>query len=181
MNSTSKQKFLKRQQQGFTLIELVIVIVILAILSAFALPRFLDLTSDARIATIEGVAGSMRSASSIVRVACSVDPSCEGEGDETLDSDTSNLDGSDIELQDGYPDQTSSGILRAAQIENIRSDDDSDSKLVVESTGADDPMTVFLDIDGDGTAGDCQVTYSDPNDTDNSLGEPLIEVVTSGC
>lgn len=47
------------KQKGFTLIELVIVVVILAVLSAIAIPKFLNISKDARIAVIQGVAGSM--------------------------------------------------------------------------------------------------------------------------
>jgi len=47
----------KRHQQGFTLIELVIVVVILGLLAATAIPRFLNVTEDAEDATVEGVAG----------------------------------------------------------------------------------------------------------------------------
>lgn len=47
---------------GFTLIELVIVIVILGILAAAALPRFSDLSTDARLAALNGLAGGIRSA-----------------------------------------------------------------------------------------------------------------------
>ncbi|WP_284380538.1 pilus assembly FimT family protein [Litoribrevibacter albus] len=52
---------------GFTLIELIMVIVILAILSAFALPKFAQLSSSAKAATINSIAGSMRSTISIIR------------------------------------------------------------------------------------------------------------------
>lgn len=53
------------RHSGFTLIELVIVIVILGILAAAALPRFSDLSTDARISAVNGLAGSLRSAASI--------------------------------------------------------------------------------------------------------------------
>lgn len=55
------------KQSGFTIIELVMVIVILGVLAAFALPKFADLASSARVATLEGIAGAMRSTISVVR------------------------------------------------------------------------------------------------------------------
>lgn len=55
-----------KMQKGFTLIELIVVIVILGILAATALPKFVDLSGDARRAVLNGIEGSMRSANTML-------------------------------------------------------------------------------------------------------------------
>ncbi len=62
---TAFRTIVKNPQQGFTLIELVIVIVLLGILASVALPRFLDIAGDAHNASVSGTAGAMASAVNI--------------------------------------------------------------------------------------------------------------------
>jgi MSHA pilin protein MshB len=64
---------MKLKQQGFSLIELVIVIVILGLLAATAIPRFLNVTDDAEDASVDGVAGGLATAVSFVRAQWEVD------------------------------------------------------------------------------------------------------------
>jgi prepilin-type N-terminal cleavage/methylation domain-containing protein len=60
----------RRNQQGFTLIELVLVIVILGILAAVAIPRFINLAGNAQQAAVQGMAGGLGSASAINYSGC---------------------------------------------------------------------------------------------------------------
>jgi MSHA pilin protein MshA len=54
-----------KSQRGFTLIELVVVITILGVLAAFAVPRFAGLEKEARLSTVHALAGSLRSGAAL--------------------------------------------------------------------------------------------------------------------
>lgn len=56
-----------KNEKGFTLVELVVVIVVLGLLSAFAVPRFINITTAARISSVNGFAGGVRAAVAVVK------------------------------------------------------------------------------------------------------------------
>ncbi|CAD6366774.1 MULTISPECIES: prepilin-type N-terminal cleavage/methylation domain-containing protein [Shewanella] len=91
---------MKTKQNGFSLIELVIVIVILGLLAATAIPRFLNVTDDAQDASVDGVAGGLSTAVSFVRSQWEVDG--RRNNNVLLDGTSVNLD-----TRFGYPTGTS--------------------------------------------------------------------------
>ncbi|WP_276307877.1 prepilin-type N-terminal cleavage/methylation domain-containing protein [Alteromonas flava] len=99
-------------KQGFTLIELIIVIVILGVLAATAAPRFLNFSSDARIAAIESLEGSMKTASDLVNMKARIENKLDCATDPTVD-----MGGETITLRCGYPCPHPNGIAKAVVTE----------------------------------------------------------------
>lgn len=91
---------MQSKQTGFTLIELIIVIVILGALAAVALPRFIDLQEDADSAALDGVVGAVASAYAVNFAGCSVARHDDGNANCVQVNDCNNA--GDI-LQSGIP------------------------------------------------------------------------------
>lgn len=104
-----------KRQGGFTLIELVVVIVILGILAVTAAPRFLNLQDDARNATLEGLAGAIQGAAGIVYGKAAIAGLESTSGAVSVGAGT-------IETLNGYPAATSVAI--AAIVQGIGPNDD---------------------------------------------------------
>ena len=84
------------RNKGFTLIELVIVIVILAILSIVAIPKYIDLRTDALIATLEGMQGTIESGTSMINMKAIIENKVNG-------ADILTVGDADIVLESGFP------------------------------------------------------------------------------
>jgi len=129
-----------KHQKGFTLIELIVVIVILGILAATALPRFAGLERDARFSSAKGLMGSVQSASALAHAAWLV----AGSGTAT----TVTMEGITVNMVNGYPAATDTGIDRAAGLT-------SGQGYKIAGTA---PRTITPD--GVTTEANCQVQYT---------------------
>jgi MSHA pilin protein MshA len=150
------------KSRGFTLIELVVVITILGILAAFAIPRFVALDSQARIATVNGLAGSVKSAASLARALSMATGNAAGpvamEG----------ASGLGVTLINNYPDGTASGIANAVNSNSA------DFTFAAASGG--NPAT-WSKV-GAPTPTACQVQYTPPAAAGTT---PTVAVVNGGC
>jgi MSHA pilin protein MshA len=150
---------LKASARGFTLIELVVVITILGILAAFAVPRFLSLDKQARFAAMQGLGGSVRSAASLVHSYALATGQTGATGSITMEGTT-------VDLVHGYPAATATGIGAALQ--------DTTGFTIVAG-----PPYVFQKT-GASTPANCRVSYAAPTAA-NTAPAILVSPADTDC
>lgn len=140
-----------KKQAGFTLIELVMVIVILGILAAVALPKFVNLSGDARKATLAGADGAMRSAANMAHAAALA-----------AGSSVVTIEGTAYTLVNDYP--TAAQIATLAGVSGV-------AGYTATAAGV-------VQVTGAGTPANCQISYTAPA---AAGAAPSFVVVNSGC
>lgn len=150
--------------KGFTLIELIIVVVILGILSVVAVPKFIDMSSDARIATLESLEGSMRAASELVNYKARIERKTDCSTDPTIQ-----MGSETITLRCGYPCPHPSGITRVVV---------TDSPFTwVGGNCAGQLGAVEVQISNASNPSNCKIRYASARST----RPPSFTLTTDGC
>lgn len=157
---------MSKRQNGFTLIELVVVIVILGLLATTALPRFVNLTTDAREANLAGLAAGLNSAASLARAQYLVTGS-NGASSITAEGQTVTvLTETGNPGLGGIPTANPAGIVVMAQIA-VPQD-------YTTSGGGALPGSVLTFRPANGGSATCEVTYT-PN------GSPRVAINQTSC
>src|SRR5690554_5065239 len=166
---------MKTQQKGFTLIELIIVIVVLGILAVTAAPQFFNFSTDARESAIQGLAGAANSARDIVHGKALIEGK-EKEANATI---------AGVDVVYGYPAATEDGIIKALNLSvtewGFAEVTDNDGSTEV----ANDDLIIFpadytsgADFKVAGADKKCYVVYTKAVDADTPA---VVKAVTSGC
>ena len=148
-------------QRGFTLIELVVVIVILGILAAFAVPRFMGMEGQARVAAVKAIGGSMESAGAMAH----------GIWEATSNpTNPMTIEGQSITFTNTYPNAASIGLLLDQST----------------ASGYSNPANGEFVPNGIANAGNCNARYAAATTFTTASGQtqivaPVVTLTTTNC
>jgi MSHA pilin protein MshA len=158
---------MKRRIGGFTLIELVVTLSVIAILAALALPRYIALQTQARAGKAQAIYGGVRSAAALAHAQSLATNAAPGA--------TIQMEGANVTMVNAYPTADAAGILVAIQMSTAP--EQTANQVTVSGGGAAAGSTLQIDING-GTSGQCTILYTSPAAANSSPG---VTIDTSAC